>query len=135
MAKTPEDAALAAVAKAITDELKATEKLAAAEEKFLIAKATQVRAARTTKWAASHPDLPEGFDLETFRTEQLTPFEDDVDPIEPDEDEIAAVQEGLAELNDDVSEDRITIPDDASEIVDDPFGDDEPAETPQARRR
>lgn len=129
MAKTPEDTALAAVAKAILDQQKAKEKLDAAAEKWASATTAHHRAEKTTKWAASHPDLPEDFDLDTFRAETLEPFDDS----DVEDDRELEVESG----EDDISPDQLEVPDDASELdVDDPFGDDEPvAETPKSRSR
>lgn len=135
MAKTPEDTALSAVAKAILDHDKASDKLAAIKEKYDAAVAAEKRAARTVTWAATHPDLPDDFDLDTFRAETLEPFDE-----EPVSDELEAEGEeiGAAIESGEIDPDQLEVPDDASSLddeldVDDPFGDDEPA--PKARSR
>lgn len=127
MAKTPEETALAAVAKAIQDEQKAQEKAYAAHEKFVALDAAAVRAHKTTNWSAAHPDLPDNFDIDAFRQELNTPFDDDLDPVQSEEGEIAAVEEGLADVeNGDVAAFK--------DFIEDPFGELEPVPAPKRRR-
>lgn len=116
MARTPEETALAAVAKAVTDETKAREKREALQEKYDAATAAEKRATRTTQWTASHPDLPDDFDLEAFRVEQAAPF-DEEDPVDED----APVAEAALSGEPD---DAPQIPDGDLPDVEDPFADD-----------
>lgn len=97
MARTPEETALAAVAKAITDETKAREKRESLQEKYDAAVSAEKRATRTTEWTSRHPDLPDDFDLEAFRAEQAAPF-DEEDSAE--EGEVATEGEALADETD-----------------------------------
>lgn len=104
--KTPADRAIADVEKAIKDSDKAHEKHEVLQSKADEAYATVKRSERELKWRASHPDLPEDFDLDELRRSLAEPFaDDDVDPVEPDEGEVAAVAEGEA----DVKAGRVTV--------------------------
>lgn len=138
MAKTPEDTALAAVAKAILEEQKAQEKANAAHEKYVAADTAAVRAHKTTKWTASHPDLPDDFDLDTFRAETLEPFDEAESESDTEENQDETdVLPGVVDPADELTEEaQLEVPDDAS-AIDDPFGDDELTVTlaPKARSR
>lgn len=130
MAKTPEESALAAVTKAIQDHEKASDKLVAAREKFDAAASAEHRAARTVTWAASHPDLPDDFDLDTFREQLAAPFDEE---LEQEAEEISnAITSG------EIDPDQLEVPDDASSLDeedDDPFGDEEPVAPAKSRGR
>lgn len=128
--KSPEEKALADVEKAIKSADAAHEKYESVQAKADDALVAANRAEKTLKWTASHPDLPDDFDLDEFRRSLEQPFDDDVDPVEPDEGEIAAVAEGEAELgepDDDEPAPRSRSrrkPEPEPEIDDDdPFGD------------
>lgn len=91
---TPTDRAIAEVEKAIKASDSAAEKAEKLQEKADEASAAANRAARVVKHAATHPDLPEDFDLDEFRRSLAEPFEDEATAedevhgvIDPDSDD------------------------------------------------
>lgn len=67
MARSPEDRALATVAKAIKDADRAERRYVAADAKVANLLQGRDRAQRFLQHVLAHPDLPEGFDLDDFR--------------------------------------------------------------------
>lgn len=123
--KNPAERAITDVEKAIKAADTALEKAEIARHKFNELVSVANRAEKTLKWTASHPDLPDDFDLNEFRRALAAPFddEDDTDPVEPDEGEIEAVREGEA----DVEAGRVATLDAADEDDEDdnPFDDED----------
>lgn len=110
---TPETKAVADVEKAIKDADKAHEKADAAQAKADELAAAANRAEKTLKWTASHPDLPDNFDLDEFRRSLEAPFEDDVEgPTLED------VVGPAADVDDEHVEGQLALDED-----DDPFAD------------
>lgn len=129
MARTPEDKALSDVEKAIKDEEKAQEKFESLKEKYEAANTAYLRSHKTTVWTASHPDLPDDFNLEQFRKQLAEPFEEP-EAIAPEV--TVAPRDDLEVSDDDVevlsSEDEAAIVEavreaEAETDEDDPFGD------------
>lgn len=127
--KNPAERAITDVEKAIKAADTALEKAQIARQKADELVAVANRAEKTLRWSASHPDLPDDFDLNEFRRALAAPFEDDdededdVDPVGPDEGEIEAVREGEA----DVEAGRVATLDAADEDDEDdnPFDDED----------
>jgi hypothetical protein len=89
MARSPEDRALATVAKAIKDADRAERRYVAADAKVANLLQGRDRAQRFLQHVLAHPDLPEGFDLDDFRASLTS--EPDVavrapEATDPDED-------------------------------------------------
>ncbi len=70
MAKTAEEKAVDDVVKAHVALAKAEEKAKTARERAAVADNDERRAQRVLNWAASHPDLPEEFELEAYLAAQ-----------------------------------------------------------------
>jgi len=102
MAKTPEEKALDDVRKAAIARDKAKQKHDDLQDRLSASIADLTRAQRVLKYSASHPDLPEDFDVDTF----LAADAEDVDPIEPDEGELEAIAAGEAELTEALAAER-----------------------------
>jgi len=75
--KTPEERALADVEKAIKAHDTANEKAETAKAKYDELASKAKRSERELRWVASHPELPEDFDLDAFRQSLAAPFDDD----------------------------------------------------------
>lgn len=118
MARSAEENALAAVEKAIKAHDTALEKAEAAQAKADEAVGKANRADRELKWTASHPDLPEDFDLDDFRKSLEAPFEEIGDEI-PVPEPKDALEEDKDQPDVGSIEDAVGPADD-----DDPFGDD-----------
>lgn len=114
---TPKDKALADVEKAIKDADKAQEKVDALQDKLDDATDAANRAERTVKWTASHPDLPDDFDLDEFRRSLEAPFEDDVPSVDSDG--------GVEDTDETIGEDDVQVEGQIAldEDDDDPFAD------------
>lgn len=110
---TPTEKAIADVEKAIKEADKAAEKSEAAQTKADEAALAANRAEKTLRWTASHPDLPDDFDLDEFRRSLEEPFEEtDLTEATEQADEAAkelaaetATPDVVVEQDDDISDD------------------------------
>lgn len=150
--KTPEEKALADVEKAWRDYEKASKKRVDAQAKIADLEAAQIRADKTLIWTASHPDLPDDFNVDEFVESLKEPFPED--ESESDADALADEREfqegpggdGAVPANEDPGDGEQppnelgpqAPTDDADPFGDDPFGDEpepEPAPAPRGRGR